>query len=160
MEVAPEDRDKTAFTVDGAGFYRFVTMPFGLCNAPATFERLMEKTVLFGLHWSIAVFYIDDVIVYSSIVQSHFEWLGLVLSRLRRAGLKLKPGKCQLLQRKVNFLGHVVTKELLRIRRKFPKSLVPQHPRHLPTSAALSDSVRITAGSSLTSVLWLNLCTN
>ncbi len=70
VDVAPEDRDKTAFCVGGGGLYRFLTMPFGLCNAPATFQRLMEHT-LRGLQWEIAVLYIDDIIVFSdSIVVS------------------------------------------------------------------------------------------
>ena len=108
VEVAPEDRDKTAFSVGGMGHYRFVAMPFGLCNAPATFERLMERA-LAGLQWSIAVLYIDDVIVFSPDLQTHLERLGTVLTRLRKAGLKLKPSKCQLLKHKVEFLGHIVS---------------------------------------------------
>ena len=108
VEVAEEDRDKTAFTVGGMGLYRFLTMPFGLCNAPATFQRLMER-VLAGLQWEIAVLYIDDIIVFSSTLESHFRCLGLVLDRLRAAGLKLKPAKCKLLHHKVEFLGHIVS---------------------------------------------------
>ena len=108
VEVAPEDRDKTAFAVPGQGLYRFVTMPFGLCNAPATFERLMER-VLQGLQWTIAVLYIDDVIVFSDTIESHLDRLGQVMDRLLKAGLKLKPSKCQLLRHKVEFLGHIVS---------------------------------------------------
>jgi hypothetical protein len=110
VEVAPEDRDKTAFSVGGGGLYRFLTMPFGLCNAPATFQRLMEN-VLQGLQWEIAVLYIDDVVVFADSVDEHLERLGVVLDRLRRAGLKLKPSKCQLLSRKVEFLGHIVSED-------------------------------------------------
>ena len=110
VEVAPEDRDKTAFAVPGQGLYRFVTMPFGLCNAPATFERLMER-VLTGLQWTIAVLYIDDVIVFSDTVESHIDRLSQVMDRLLKAGLKLKPSKCQLLRHRVEFLGHIVSAE-------------------------------------------------
>ena len=108
VEMAPEDQDKTAFTVGGGGLYRFLTMPFGLCNAPATFQRLMEHT-LRGLQWETAVLYIDDIVVFSDSVETHYERLGAVLDRLSEAGLKLKPSKCQLLRKKVAFLGHVVS---------------------------------------------------
>ena len=108
VEMAPEDRDKTAFTVGGGGLYRFLTMPFGLCNAPATFQRLMER-VLRGLQWEVAVLYIDDIIVFADTVESHLQRLGAVLDRLRQAGLKLKPEKCELLRERVAFLGHIVS---------------------------------------------------
>lgn len=62
VEVKEEDRAKTAF-VTRKGLYEFTVMPFGLCNAPATFQRLMER-VLAGLQWDVAVLYIDDIIVH------------------------------------------------------------------------------------------------
>ena len=108
VEMAPEDRDKTAFTHGGGGLYRFLTMPFGLCNAPATFQRLMEQ-VLRGLQWEIAVLYIDDIIVFGDSVKTHLQRLGAVLTRLKAAGLKLKPSKCDLLRKRVPFLGHIVS---------------------------------------------------
>ena len=108
VEVAPEDRDKTAFCVGGGGLYRFLTMPFGLCNAPATFQRLMEQ-VLQGLQWEIAVLYIDDIIVFANTVEENLERMSRVFDRLRTAGLKLKPAKCELLRRRVPFLGHIVS---------------------------------------------------
>ena len=110
VEVTPEDRDKTAFTVGGGGLYRFITMPFGLCNAPGTFQRLMER-VLQGLQWETAVLYIDDVVVYARTVDQHLSRLEEVLRRLRKAGLKLKPSKCKLLSRRVEFLGHIVSEQ-------------------------------------------------
>ncbi|MDY6929837.1 MAG: RNase H-like domain-containing protein [Pseudomonadota bacterium] len=108
VEVEPKDRDKTAFSVAGGGFYRFCTMPFGLTNAPGTFQRLMEK-VLQGLQWEIAVLYIDDIVVFSATLDDHLDRLEKVMGRLRQAGLKLKPSKCDLLARQVEFLGHVVS---------------------------------------------------
>ena len=110
VEMAPEDRDKTAFCPGGGGLYRFLAMPFGLCNAPATFQRLMER-VLSGLQWEIAVLYIDDIIVYGNGIKDHLRRLARVLDRLRQTGLKLKPAKCDLLKRKVPFLGHIVSAE-------------------------------------------------
>ena len=75
VEVDPKDRDKTAFTVGGGGLFRYLTMPFGLCNAPATFQRLMEN-VLAGLQWEIAVLYIDDIIVFADTVDAHLSLVG------------------------------------------------------------------------------------
>jgi len=110
VEVAPGDRDKTAFSAGGIGLFRFITMPFGLTGAPATFERLMER-VLLGLQWQIAVLYIDDIVVFASDFFTHLDRLDQVLARLRTAGLNLKPGKCHLLKHRVEFLGHIVSSQ-------------------------------------------------
>ena len=108
VEMDAESKAKTAFSVGRGGLYQFRRMPFGLCNAPATFQRLMEK-VLSGLQWEIAVLYIDDIVVFGNTVEQHLDRLESIFSRLRKAGLKLKPSKCSLLKRKVEFLGHVVS---------------------------------------------------
>ena len=63
MGIHPADRDKTAFATRKGLYQLRVKMPFGLCNAPATFEKLM-KTVLAGLQWDICLIYLDDVIVF------------------------------------------------------------------------------------------------
>ena len=110
VEVAEEDRPKTAFSTGRGGLYQFVTMPFGLCNAPSTFERLMEK-VLAGLQWQVAVLCLDDVIVFGRLFDEHMQRFCLVLQRLHAANLKLKPQKCSLFRREVEFLGHVVSPE-------------------------------------------------
>ena len=67
--------------------------------------------VLAGLHWSHCLVYIDDVIVLGRTFQDHLSNIALVLQRLRSAGLKVKPGKCELLKRKVSYQGHVVSAE-------------------------------------------------
>ena len=72
-------------------------MPFGLCNAPSTFQRLMEL-VLSGLCWEICLIYLDDVIVFGRNWDEHLQRLRQVLSRLQEAHLKLHPGKCQFSQ--------------------------------------------------------------
>ena len=105
----PKDKDKTAF-VTTHGFYQFKVMPFGLCNAAATFERLMEN-VLAGLNFEICLLYIDDVIVYSKDFQSHVNHIDAVLQRLKGAGLKISPKKCDFFKDQVVFLGHVVSQE-------------------------------------------------
>ena len=107
VPMAPEDAEKTAFTTQ-FGLYQFKKMPFGLANAPATFERLMEL-VLSGLHWEICLIYLDDIIVFSETFEEHLTRLQLVLRRLKQAGLKVTPKKCHLFQFQVEFLGHIVS---------------------------------------------------
>ena len=110
VEVADSDKPKTAFTAGPLGFYEFNTMPFGLVNAPATFQRLMQAT-LGDLHLSQCLLYLDDIIVYSRTFQGHLENLEKVFERLQRANLKLKPNKCSLLHKEVKYLGHMVSEE-------------------------------------------------
>jgi len=107
VQVAPQDRDKTTF-ICPRGMYRYRAMPFGLCNAGSTFQRLMD-VLMSGLHLDVCLVYLDDIILFSRTVEEHLERLVRVLSRLRTAGLKLKPEKCSLMQRPVSFLGHVVS---------------------------------------------------
>ena len=109
VEMNSSSKEKTAF-VTHSGLYEFTTMPFGLCNAPGTFQRLME-CVLRGLTWQIALIYLDDVLVYSRTFDDHLQHLRLVFDRFRTAGLKLKPSKCHFGQKQVNYLGHVITRD-------------------------------------------------
>ena len=85
-------------------------MPFRLCNAPATFESLME-TVLAGLHWQICLIYLDDVIVSGKSFEDMVKNLGQIFEQFQQAGLKLKPRKCSLFARQVEFLGHVISEQ-------------------------------------------------
>ena len=108
VEVAEEHKERTAFNIGPLGFYHFNSMPFGLTNSPATFQRLME-TCLGDLHLSQCLIYLDDIIVYSSNVQEHISRLEAVFKRLADAGLKLKPSKCEFFKSEVKYLGHVVS---------------------------------------------------
>jgi len=83
----PRDSEKTAF-ICREGQFRFKTMPFGLCNAGATFQCLMDM-VMSGLALQVCLVYLDDVIVFSSTVDQHLERLRQVLGRIAAAGLKL-----------------------------------------------------------------------
>ena len=78
-----------------------------LCNAPATFQRLMQKT-LAGLGAFCSV-YIDDVIVFSRSLEEHLDHLSQVFSRLQKVGLKLHPSKCQFAFPEVPYLGHIIS---------------------------------------------------
>lgn len=99
MELAEDDREKSAFST-GAGLWQFTVMPFGLCNAPATFERLMDQ-VLVGIELSIALMYLDDIMVHARSFEGHILILRVMFDRLRRAGLKLSPKKCFLFRKQV-----------------------------------------------------------
>ena len=107
VKVDSSSREKTAFTTS-EGLYEFKVMPFGLCNAPATFQRLMNR-VLCDVNWVECLVYIDDTVVIGLTFEQHLSNLGTVLSRLRQAGLKLQPAKCKLCQKEVRFLGHVIS---------------------------------------------------
>lgn len=109
VEMAERDKAKTAFCTP-FGLFEFNRMPFGLCNAPSTFQRLMER--LFGdCRYQSVLLYLDDVIVFSSSVQQHLERLDQVFSRLESQGLKVKLSKCHFFQKRVKYLGHVVSAE-------------------------------------------------
>ena len=101
------DREKTAFATP-FGLFQFKVMPFGLCNAPATFQRLMEL-VLSGVHWSVCLVYLDDIIIFSKSVDEHLKQLQQVFQCLRAANLKIKSSKCQLFRKSVRYLGHIVS---------------------------------------------------
>ena len=107
VEMDPKDREKTAFYTP-EGLFEFNVMPFGLCNAPATFQQVMDS-LLAGLHWRSCLVYIDDIVVIGKSFDEHQYNLQQVLECLRQAGLKLQPHKYKFLQAQVTYLGHVVS---------------------------------------------------
>ncbi|GBM11574.1 Retrovirus-related Pol polyprotein from transposon 297 [Araneus ventricosus] len=109
VDIRPEDRGKTAFTT-GQGLWQFKVMPFGLCNAPATFERLME-TVLPGLSSECCLVYLDDIIIVGRTFEENLNNLRRVFQRLQKANLKLNLKKCRFFQMEVVYLGHVISAE-------------------------------------------------
>lgn len=110
VEMEESCKKYTAFSAGPLGFYECNRMPFGLKNAPATFQRLMQE-VLGDLHLKGVVVYLDDIIIFSRTVDDHFRQLKDVFRRLREAGLKLNPKKCHFFQSKIKCLGHVVSAE-------------------------------------------------
>lgn len=109
VEVEENDNEKTAFTTP-FGLFEFERMPFGLCNAPATFQRLMQRCLGEQLAESAFV-YLDDVMVFYRSFSDHLDHLESVFQALGRYGLKLRPEKFQLLRKQVKFLGHVVSSQ-------------------------------------------------
>lgn len=113
VAMSEEDRAKTAITTP-FGLFEWTRMPFGLCNAPATFQRLMG-VVLGDLTFDILLIYLDDIIVFSKDFDSHCQRLEIVFNRLRQHGLKLKPSKCFLLKPEVKFLGHLISSKGIQV---------------------------------------------
>lgn len=112
IEVNPKDIPKTAFNVDN-GKYEYVRMPFGLKNAPATFQRLMDSVL--RKHIGIRCFvYMDDIIIYSIDLQTHLGDIKKILQTLREANLKIQCDKSEFLRKEVEFLGHLVTTDGVR----------------------------------------------
>jgi len=107
--VTEAHKERTAFTVGPLGFYEFNSMPFGLTNSPATFQKLMHRC-LGDLHNDCLV-YLDDIIIFSSTITEHIEKLEKVFQRLKEYHLKLKPSKCRFLKEEVKYLGHIVSKQ-------------------------------------------------
>ena len=109
VPVKKEDIPKTAF-VTKYGLFEYVTMPFGLKNSPACFERCVELA-LAGLQWVKCLIYLDDVIIFSKSFDEHVHRLKEVLDRIKSSNLKLKPSKCHLFKKEVEFLGHVISSD-------------------------------------------------
>lgn len=109
IEMEPNDIQKTAFTVDN-GHYEYCRMPFGLKNAPSTFQRTMEN-VLRGLINEICVVYMDDIVIFSTSLQEHITNTEIVFQRLREANFKIQLDKSEFLKRETAYLGHIITPE-------------------------------------------------
>jgi len=109
IPMYPDDKDKTCFTTP-FGNYNFNVMPFGLCNAPATFQREMNR-IFFDLIGRNIFIYIDDVIVFSENMPNHIKDLSEVFGILEKNGLKVNVEKCHFFQNEVELLGHILSVE-------------------------------------------------
>ena len=110
VKIKEECKPLTAFQAPGHGLWEFNFMSFGLCNAPATFQQLADQ-VFQDLKWKEVPIYLDDIIIFSETLEGHLEKLRKVFTRMREAGLTLKPSKCEYLKEKINILGFTVTKD-------------------------------------------------
>jgi len=104
-----DDAQKTVFSTP-FGHYEFKRMPFGLKNAPATFQRLMDR-ILSGLQGTTLFVYLDDIVIYARSLQEHERKFNQLAERLRNANLRLQPDKCEFLRREVTYLGHVIRED-------------------------------------------------
>ena len=107
VEMDHDSVEKTAFT-SRRGLFEFTVMPFGLCNAPSTFQRLMDL-VLNGYLWHFCTVYLDDIVIYSETFEQHLSHLEQIFNCLPQAGLSLKGVKCDFGKAEVSFLGHIIS---------------------------------------------------
>ena len=110
VEMVEECKPYTAFTCGPLGFYECETMPFCATNASATFQRLMDNC-LGDLNMNWCIVYLDNIIIFSQDAASHIERLEAVFKKLAKAGLKLKPSKCEVFKKRIKYLGHIVSEE-------------------------------------------------
>ena len=107
LRIADDDVPKTAFT-SRYGSYEWLVMPFGLCNAPASFQRLMNDALRDFLDRFVIV-YLDDILIYSPSMEEHQKHVRQVLDRLREMKLYCKPSKCEFFMKSINFVGHLIS---------------------------------------------------
>ncbi|KAF9762731.1 Retrovirus-related Pol polyprotein from transposon [Nosema granulosis] len=126
LAMSERDKEKTAFAWKG-GLFEFNRMPFGLCNAPATFQRAMDN-VFRKENRRFVIPYLDDIVIFSKTRKKHEATLKVVLGKIRAAGLSLNRKKCKFFKKEITILGHVVTKgrikadpEKIEAIRKYPK---------------------------------------
>ena len=110
--IKPEHRHKTAF-ITMRGLYEFVVMPFGLCNAPATFQRLMDAVIL-PEYRSFIETYIDDLMTHSMTFDDHVKHLDILFKQLKEHKLVVKLSKCKFAQIEVKFLGHIISQNKMK----------------------------------------------
>ena len=108
VEMEEVHKERSAFTVGSIGFFEYNKIAFGLTNAPATYQRLMQEC-LGDMNMRIYLIYLDDLIIFSRSYEEHFQRLDQVLTKLKSCNLKLAPEKCYFFRSRVSFLGHVVS---------------------------------------------------
>ena len=107
IEMHPDSIEKTAFTVNN-GHYEYLRMPFGLKNAPATFQRMMDE-VLRDFLYKFCFVYMDDVVIFSKSLSEHIDHIRKIFKRFREVNLKIQPDKSEFLSKEVAFLGQIIT---------------------------------------------------
>ena len=123
VPMAEESKQFTAFTLGSMGLFECDRMPFGLCNAPATFQRLMQNC-LGELNLTYCLIYLDDIIVYSKTQEEHLQRMRVVFDHLREHSLKLKPSKCDLFRMELIYLAHHMSKDGVKPSKKNVASIV------------------------------------
>ena len=110
IKMNEASRQNTAFMVGNLGFFECNRMLFGLYNAPATFQQLMQNC-MGELNLIYCLIYLDNLIVFSQMEEEQLHWLHVIFDQLREYNLKLKPSKCSLFKEKINYLAHQVSKQ-------------------------------------------------
>lgn len=112
IEMQEDSISKTAFSID-QGHFEFLRMPFGLKNAPPTFQRVMDH-ILRGYINKFCMVYLDDIIIFSSSLQEHIYHCKLIFRRLQQFNMKIQLDKCEFFRKEVAYLGHVITPDGVR----------------------------------------------
>ena len=128
VPMAEESKQFTAFTLGSMRLFECDRMPFGLCNTPSTFQRLMQNC-LGELNLTYCLIYLDDVIVYSKTLEEHLQRMRVIFDHLREYGLKLKPTKCNLFRMELIYLAHHVSKDGVKPSKKNVASIIACSPR-------------------------------
>lgn len=125
IPMNPQDKEKTAFvTLDG--LFEFSVMPFGLCNAPATFERFMD-TIFRGLRWEICMCYLDDVVIYGKTFHEHNQRLEVILDCLQHVGLILILSAISANAKHLSWDFLLTKKAFCQTPRSLPRSVISSH---------------------------------
>lgn len=144
IKMSPTDAEKTAFSTP-SGHYQFNRMPFGLKNAPATFQRLMNS-VLAGLQNIKCFVYLDDIVVHADTLENHNKRLIEVFQRLSSFNLKIQPDKCEFLRKEVMYLGHLITNKGVKPDPNKVKAVLefptPQNPKDIKSFLGLAGYYR------------------
>ena len=147
IEVFPQHRELTAFilpeTIDGQSLWEWKVMPFGLVNAPSTFQRAMS-VALQGCE-GLAVVYIDDILIFSDNREQHLQHLRSVFTALQDQAYHVRLAKCSFLESEVPFLGHILTPDGIKTAEK-----IYEHIQSFPTPFSTPKQVR----SFLGMVMW------
>ena len=110
IKIEEASKQYTAFTIGNLGFFKCDHMPFGLCNAPAMFQRLMQNC-LGKLNLIYCLIYLDDIIIFLQTAEEHLHRLHVVFDQFREYNLKLKLSKCSLFKEEINYLAHWVSEQ-------------------------------------------------
>ena len=115
VPLRKQGRQKTGFACE-LGLFQWKGMPFGLCNATATFQRLLAHalTSVTNKYNNLVMCYVNDVVIATPILEDHIERLDEVFACMKRAGLKCKPLKCEILKESIKYLGRKVDKHGIR----------------------------------------------
>ena len=131
MALEEESQNVTGF-ITPLGLYKWKGLAMGLASAPGALQNLMEL-IFAGLSYEVALVYLDDVIVFGRNFEEHLKRLELVFQRLSENGLKIKGSKCNFFQKRVSFLGHIISEsgvevdpEKVRAVEKMKKTIIPK----------------------------------
>ncbi|KII68714.1 Retrovirus-related Pol polyprotein [Thelohanellus kitauei] len=113
IPIVEKDKAKTAFATP-LGFYEFNVMPFGLKNAPATFQRAMES-IFSAVNSNNILIYLDDIVIYSNTEEEHLNALNDIFKVIRGSGMKIKPQKCSIFKPEVKYLGYLVGRDGVKV---------------------------------------------